>query len=77
MFLVEYSLLLYTRGQPVLMKDMQQGNEAKPIVTTSNRNSKFPGDIELGNPNCPKKGKGSWKSKNKGKGFNNSSLCWW
>ena len=34
---------------------LQQGNEAKPVVTTSNRNSKIPGDIELGNPNCPKK----------------------
>ena len=34
---------------------LQQGNEAKPIVTTSNRNSKIPGDIELGNPNCSKK----------------------
>ena len=61
----------------ITIAHLQQGNEAKPIVTTSNRNSKIPGDIELGNPNCPKKGKGSWKSKNKGKGFNNSSLCWW
>ena len=36
---------------------LQQGNEAKPIVTSSNRNSKIPGDIELGNPNFPKKGR--------------------
>ena len=42
---------------------LQQGNEAKPIATTSNRNSKAPGDTELRNPNCPKKGKGPWKSK--------------
>ena len=56
---------------------LQQGKEAQPIVTTSNRNSKIPGDIELGNPNCPKKGKGSWKSKNKGNGFNNPSLYLW
>ena len=56
---------------------LQQGNEAKPIATTSNRNSKNPGDIKLGKPNCPKKGKGLWKSKGKGRGFNNSFLCWW
>ena len=54
---------------------LQQGNEAKPIVAFSNRNSKIPGDIELGNPNCPKKGRGSWKGKNKGKYFKNPSLC--
>ena len=30
---------------------LQQGNEAKPIITISNRNSKHPGDIKLGNPN--------------------------
>ena len=35
---------------------LQQDNEAKPIVTTSNRNSKIPGDIELGNPKLPQKG---------------------
>ena len=40
-----------------------QGNEAKPIVTSSNRNFKIPRDIELGNPDCPRKGRGSWKSK--------------
>ena len=56
---------------------LQQGNEAKPIVTSSKRNSKIPGDIELGSPNCPKKGRGSWKGKNKGKSFRNPSLCWW
>ena len=38
---------------------LQQGNEVRPIVTSSNRNSKVPGDIKLGNPNCPKKGRGS------------------
>ena len=56
---------------------LQQCNEAKPIDTSSNRNSKVPGDIELGNPNCPKKGKGSWKGKTNGKSFRNPSLCWW
>ena len=34
---------------------LQQGNGVKPIVTSSNRNSKVPGDIKLGNPNCPKR----------------------
>ena len=60
----------------ITIAHLQQGNEAKPIATTSNRNSKTPGDTELGNSNCPKKGKGPWKSKSKGKGFNNSFLCW-
>ena len=49
----------------------------KPIVTSSNRNSKVPGDIKLGNPNCPKKGRGSWKGKNGDKSFKKPSLCWW
>ena len=61
----------------ITIAHLQQGNEAKPIVTTSNRNSNIPGDTELGNSNCPKKGKGSWKSKSKGKSFNTSFLCWW
>ena len=43
----------------IILAYLQQGNEAKPIVISSNRNSKIPGDIELGNPNCPKKGRGS------------------
>ena len=50
---------------------LQQGNGVKPIVTSSNRNSKVPGDIKLGNPNCPKKGRGSWKGKNGDKSFKN------
>ena len=56
---------------------LQQGNGVKPIVTPSNRNSKVPGDIKLGNPNCPKKGRGSWKGKNEDKSFTKPSLCWW
>ena len=56
---------------------LQQWNEAKPIITTSNRNSKNPGDIKLGNPNCPKKERVLGKVKSKGRGFNNSSLSWW
>ena len=56
---------------------LQQGNGVKPIVTSSNRNSKVPGDIKLGNPNCPKKGRGSWKGKNEDKSFKKPSLCWW
>ena len=43
----------------ITIAHLQQGYEAKPIVTTFNRNSKTPGDTKLGNPNCPKKGKGS------------------
>ena len=61
----------------ITIAHLQQGSEAKPIVTTSNRNSKTPGDTKLGNPDCPKKGKGPWKGKGKGRGFNNSFLCWW
>ena len=56
---------------------LQQGNGVKPIVTFSYRNSKVPGDIKLGNLNCPKKGRGSWKGKNEDKSFTKPSLCWW
>ena len=59
----------------ITIAHLQQGNEAKPIVTTSNRNSKTPGDTKLGNPSCLRKEKGPWKGK--GRGFNNSFLCWW
>ena len=54
---------------------LQQGNGVKPIVTSSNRNSKVPGDIKLGNPNCPKKGRGSWKGKNEDKSFTKPSYA--
>ena len=56
---------------------LQQGNGVKPFITSSNRNSKIPGDIKLGNPNCPKKGRGSRKGKNEDKSFKKPSLCWW
>ena len=35
----------------ITIAHLQQGNEAKPIVTISNRNSSHPGDIKFGNPN--------------------------
>ena len=34
---------------------LQQGNGVKPIVASSNRNSKAPGEIKLGNPIAPKR----------------------
>ena len=51
---------------------LQQGDEAKPSII---RNSKAQGDTKWGNPNCPKKRRST--SNGKGKGFNNSSQCWW
>ena len=61
----------------ITIAHLQQGNEAKPTVTTSNRNYKIPKDTKLGNSNCPQKGKGPWKGKGKDRGFNNSFLYWW